>query len=125
MNIIDISSGRQIRAAELGYFAERPSFCDGGIKFFHNCEAYQLSLDTGEIIKLNETNSSPQHNSSSNVRLEFLSEPIDGIAYVALVLKQIDGSSRILGRFMGSESSLGENPVSSDGNKVVFFGYPM
>lgn len=123
LNIIDLETGRQIRAAELGYYAERPSFCEGGsIRFYRDGKPMLMSLESGAIqpdggSRLITAPDSP------NVRLGFLSEPVERVAYVELIFDNGE-SSRVLARFMGGEGSLGENPISPDRKKLVFFGYP-
>ena len=128
LNIIEIESSRQIRAAEFGFYAEKPSFCLVGeneyILFERNNGKYLFSLADGSISKLKSDTkvTFPTPSYDVEISLQTLSDAGDTV-YTALVLRRADGET-VLCRFMGTESSIGEYPLSYDGRRVVFFGYP-
>lgn len=125
LNIIDLASGRQIRAAEFGFYAERPSFCtDNTIRFYRGETAYLFSLETGSLSTDTGGSCTKQpENNEPRIYLNYKSEPVNKIAYVELIYG--DGAGiRVLGRFMGGTGTLGERPFTSDYCKAVFFGYP-
>lgn len=119
LNLIDLATGRQIRLAELGFKAESPSFSDDGITFERDGELYKFDIDTGRITKPAICIKQPhaEQTSTSNVKLNFISEKVNGIGHCELIA---DG--KVAARFMGSDKSIGECP-EKDG-RVVFFGYP-
>lgn len=144
LNLIELSSGRQLRLAELGFSAERPSFCENGIEF-SRADGRKLcySFKDGSISELSETRTAAETDGGREAEsgadsgrvtefdtdtkaekrdyfLKFYSEPVGGIAYVGLT-RRSDGA--VIARFMGGEGSLGDSPVSPDGWKIVFFGY--
>lgn len=125
LNIIDLSSGRQIRAAEFGFRAEHPSFYKDGIRFKRDGKWLFISLETGKISEFDgqPSDGCGHFEGKPCARLRYVSEPENGVSYVELVL-DTNGEKRVLARFMGGESSLGEQPFSSDFSKIVFIGYP-
>ena len=128
LNIIDITSSREIRAAEFGFYAEKPSFCLLGdsecILFERDNIKYIFSLADGSISKLKaETKLAfPAPPDGVNICLQALSDAGDTV-YTALTLRRSDDEV-ILCRFMGTADSIGEHPLSFDGKRVVFTGYP-
>lgn len=128
LNIIDIKSSREIRAAEFGFYAEKPSFCllydNECILFERGNIKYIFSLADGSISKLKaETKLAfPAPPDGVNICLQALSDAGDTV-YTALTLCRPDGDT-VLCRFMGTVNSIGEHPLSRDGRHVVFFGYP-
>lgn len=127
LNIIDITSSREIRAAEFGFYAEKPSFCLLGdsecILFERDNIKYIFSLADGSISKFKEE-TEVQFPAPDDVEiyLQILSDAGDTV-YTALTLRRPDGDT-VLCRFMGTVNSIGEHPLSRDGRQVVFFGYP-
>ena len=127
LNIIDIKSSREIRAAEFGFYAEKPSFCLLGdsecILFERDNIKYIFSLADGSISRLKEE-TEVQFPAPDDVEiyLQILSDAGDTV-YTALTLRRPDGDT-VLCRFMGTVNSIGEHPLSRDGRQVVFFGYP-
>ncbi len=115
LNIIDLETGRQIRAAELGFEAREPSFVDGGIAFLRDGEPVKLDLTSGEIAPI----VSLPEPVETDAQLEFLSPEENNVAYVALVVRGVT-----VARFMGNSGSLGARPLSPDGTKIVFIGLP-
>ncbi len=127
LNIIDITSSREIRAAEFGFYAEKPSFCllydNECILFERGNIKYIFSLADGSISRLKEE-TEVQFPAPDDVEiyLQILSDAGDTV-YTALTLHGSDGDT-VLCRFMGTVNSIGEHPLSRDGRHVVFFGYP-
>ena len=128
LNIIDITSSREIRAAEFGFYAEKPSFCllydNECILFERGNIKYIFSLADGSISKLKaETKVAfPAPPNDAEIFLQTLSDAGDTV-YTALTLHGSDGDT-VLCRFMGTVNSIGEHPLSFDGKRVVFTGYP-
>lgn len=128
LNIIEIESSRQIRAAEFGFYAEKPSFCLVGeneyILFERDNGKYLFSLADGSISKLKAEMIVvfPAPSDDIEISLQTLSDAGDTV-YTALVLRR-DKSETVLCRFMGTGNSIGEYPLSYDGRRIVFFGYP-
>ena len=115
LNLIDISTGRQVRLAEFGFEASSPSFCEDGVSFERGGSEWLFDLSTGLIKKRGET--STRSDCVSDVKLNFISELENGFGHCELV-----AHGKVIARFMGSEKSLGAVP-EKDG-KVVFIGYP-
>ena len=128
LNIIDITSSREIRAAEFGFCAKKPSFCLLGdsecILFERDNIKYIFSLADGSISRLKEETEVqvPAPPDDVEIYLQILSDAGDTV-YTALTLRRPDGDT-VLCRFMGTVNSIGEHPLSRDGRHVVFFGYP-
>lgn len=128
LNIIDIKSSREIRAAEFGFCAKKPSFCLLGdsecILFERDNIKYIFSLADGSISRLKEETEVqfPAPPDDVEIHLQILSDAGDTV-YTALTLHGSDGDT-VLCRFMGTVNSIGEHPLSRDGRQVVFFGYP-
>ena len=128
LNIIDITSSREIRAAEFGFYAEKPSFCLLGenecILFERDNIKYIFSLADGSISRLKEETEVqfPAPPDEVEIFLQTLSDAGDTV-HTALTLHGSDGDT-VLCRFMGTVNSIGEHPLSRDGRQVVFFGYP-
>ena len=128
LNIIDITSSREIRAAEFGFYAEKPSFCllydNECILFERGNIKYIFSLADGSISRLKEETEVqfPAPPDDVEIFLQILSDAGDTV-YTALTLHGSDGDT-VLCRFMGTVNSIGEHPLSRDGRQVVFFGYP-
>ncbi|MBQ8508570.1 MAG: hypothetical protein IJ493_01555 [Clostridia bacterium] len=120
LNLLDLATGREIRAASLGFDADSPSFDGDGILLRrHDGAILRLSLETGMLSPAGVPLPPPDPSCPVTLR-ESTTIPSSGaIRYLELVL---DG--RILCRFMGQEGSLGARPLSSDGKTVVFCGYP-
>ncbi len=118
LNLIDLATGHQIRLAELGFKAEYPSFCDGGVSFKRGDDEYMLSLDDGSIRRGNSVDAinAPSLKPDGDASLRFLSDG-EEVRYCELTV-----GGRVVARFMGGEGSLGDVPVQ--GGKVVFIGYP-
>lgn len=126
LNIIDIDSSREVRAAEFGFCAKKPSFCRIGdsecITFKRDNKKYLFSLNDGSISEPSTEVTYPALPSSAEIKLQALSDSGDTV-YFALTLRRSDGEV-ILCRFMGTDDSIGEHPLSFDGKRVVFTGYP-
>ena len=128
LNIIDITPSREIRAAEFGFYAEKPSFCLLGdsesILFERDNIKYIFSLADGSISRLKEETEVqfPAPPDDVEIFLQILSDAGDTV-YTALTLHGSDGDT-VLCRFMGTVNSIGEHPLSRDGRQVGFFGYP-
>ena len=115
LNLLETTTGHEIRLAEFGFFADQPSFVDGGIAFYRGDVCMLFSPDTGMLSPYHGEIPSREH----GLVLNFTSEFTDGIAYCELIR-----NGDVLVRFMGSHGSIGKNPIASDGKTVVFFGYP-
>ncbi len=128
LNLLDLSTGREVRAAEFGFDADSPSFAGNTVVFRQSNRVRSLDLSTGQLAdaagfpgEYEGPVFSPDRKALLSLR--WASEPADGDGYVMLVLTE-DAEERVLVRFMGSERSLGIKPFSDDGRTVVFFGYP-
>lgn len=117
LNLIELSTGRQIRLAEFGFKAEAPTFgSDGkGIFFTRDGETWSFDEDSGLIRRVAEQ--SLPSSSEQRVRINFISDVSDEIGHCELIA---DG--RVVARFMGSERSIGAIPER--GGRIIFIGYP-
>ncbi len=117
LNLIELSTGRQIRLAEFGFKAEAPSFGSDGKGIFFNRDdtTWSFDEDSGMIRRVAEL--SLPNGSEQQVKINFISDVSDGIGHCELIA---DG--RVVARFMGSEHSIGAIP-ERDG-RIIFIGYP-
>lgn len=115
LNLIELSTGRQLRLAEFGFTAEAPSFTDSGIIFSRDGELWSFDMNTGRIKRSSEVPCPVDKD--TEVKINFISQPLDGIGHCELI-----AGGRIIARFMGSLGSIGSSPCR-DG-RVVFIGYP-
>ena len=115
LNLIELSTRRQLRLAQFGCHAERPSFTDAGICFFADGAWKLFSPETGAVSDFAGT--LPEK--SGDARIEFTFPPENGIGYCQLIV-----GGEVINNFMGSVGSIGDAPVSPDGRMVVFIGYP-
>ena len=115
LNLIELATGRQLRLAQFGFHAERPSFVEGGICFFAEGRWKLFSLETGGIRDYSGEIPAP----GGDARIEFTFPPTDGVAYCKLI---VGGDT--VNNFMGGIGSIGAAPISPDGRMVVFIGYP-
>lgn len=119
--------GRMCRIAELGFFADSPSFDGDGIVFRRGDKYQRIDLDTG-MLSIIEPHTAQSHTSPDGqytVRIEFASALTNGRGYVHLMLRDNKKSTETaLTRFMGCAESIGDAPFSSDSKRIVFFGYP-
>ena len=85
---------------------------------------YIFSVGDGSISRLKEETEVqfPAPTDDVEIYLQILSDAGDTV-YTALTLHGSDGEV-ILCRFMGTDDSIGEHPLSFDGKRVVFTGYP-
>ena len=116
LNLIDLSTGRQIRLAEFGFEAKKPSFDMDKITFERDSSLWSFDISTGMIKKLGNLSPSPTA-TDGLVRISFISDKNNGVGHCELI-----ANGKVIARFMGSEDSLGACP-EKDG-KVVFVGYP-
>ena len=130
LNLIT-TDGRLCRLAEFGFFADAPSFGNGGIVFRAADKYKRFDLDTGAITTLEapHTEKSGTQISSPDGRytltLKFDSEITNGRGYAHMMLRDNEKNTEtVLTRFMGSENSIGTVPFSEDSQNIVFFGYP-
>ena len=127
LNLITVD-GRMCRLAELGFFADSPSFDKNSIIFRHGDKYKRFSLDTGAISEATPPETAKTHTSPNRkytLRLEFASPVTDNLGYVHMILRNNEASSEtVLTRFMGCADSIGDVPFSSDSERIVFFGYP-
>ena len=124
LNVIDLGSGRQIRVAEFGFYAERPSFhSDRDIGFFRGGKPFRLSLETGIVSSGADDIPPCPSTEKQRVYLNYKSSPSERTAYVELIYEDAS-ERRVIARFMGGDGTLGARPFNSDYSKVVFFGYP-
>ncbi|MBE6613083.1 MAG: hypothetical protein E7632_11375 [Ruminococcaceae bacterium] len=115
LNILDMETGHEIRLAEFGFAASLPSFTEDGIVFRRDGRWWKICTDRGMIAPWDGEIPTAAH----DLTLRFTSELSDGIGYCELVR-----CGQVLVRFMGSPDSIGSAPISPDGKKLVFFGYP-
>ena len=127
LNLITVD-GRMCRLAELGFFADSPSFDKNDIIFRHGDKYKRFNLDTGGISGASPpeiTNAHTSPNGKYTLRLEFASDITDNLGYVHMILRDNESSSEtVLTRFMGCSNSIGDVPFSEDSEHIVFFGYP-
>ena len=115
LNLIELATGRELRLAQFGFHAERPSFVDEGICFLADGKWKRFSLESGGVSDY----SGPLPAKSGDARIDFTFPPESGIGYCKLIV-----GGRIVNNFMGSAASIGDAPISPDGRMVVFVGYP-
>ena len=115
LNLIELATGRELRLAQFGFHAERPSFVDEGICFFADGKWKLFSLDSGGVSDY----SGALPEKSGDARIDFTFPPENGIGYCKLIV-----GGKIVNNFMGSAASIGDAPISPDGRMVVFVGYP-
>ncbi len=127
LNMITVD-GRMCRLAELGFFADSPSFEENSIIFRHGDKYKRFNLDTGALSDATPHNLTQNHTSPNGkytLRLDFASDITDGLGYVHMILHDNETSSEtVLTRFMGCADSIGDVPFSSDSERIAFFGYP-
>ena len=116
LNLIDITTGRQIRLAEFGFEAKKPSFDMDKITFVRDSSLWSFDISTGMIKKIGNLPDSSATTDGS-VKISFISDKHNGVGHCELIV-----NGKVIARFMGSEHSLGARP-EKDG-KVVFVGYP-
>lgn len=116
LNLIDLDSGRQVRLAEFGFYAESPSFCGDDIVFYRDGKCWRFDSNSGAISAFDDEIPEKCEERSS-VKLNFISEIVDGIGHCELL-----AGGKVAVRFMGSERSIGAVPEKN--GKVVFIGYP-
>ena len=115
LNLIELDTGRQLRLAQFGFQAERPSITEGGICFLAEGKWKLFSLETGGISDYHGEIPPPDR----RARLEFTSPLIGGVGYCRLIV-----GDRVVNNFMGGRDSLGDAPISLDGRMVAYIGYP-
>ena len=115
LNLIELATGRELRLAQFGFHAERPSFVESGICFLTDGKWKHFSLETGGVSDY----SGALPAKSGGARIEFTFPPESGIGYCQLIV-----AGAVVNNFMGSAASIGDAPISPDGRMVVFVGYP-
>lgn len=127
LNLIT-TDGRLCRLAELGFYADLPSFDKNSVVFRQDDKFKRFDLADGRITPTEPPSFEKTHTSPDGkhtVTLEFASQLTEGKGYVHLVLRNNENDTQtVLTRFMGCAESVGERPFSDDSESIVFFGYP-